>query len=699
MIHSSSKLIYQISPSLLRDSSKQPSYDLGEPPIHVQHHLMSYFLDQGFSGGTSFYLRYFFDPQDASDNFINIYLVCNFLTKKSSEYFEYRNALNSLLNVFDFHTYYTCNEVTNGNFFWNLDWVTCVGELLKSEKIFKHNQLLEYVAYPFRANSANDMMGVCEALNRLNERFILEVTLQPIHPTEQPETLAKALKQMQAHLKGLSSQQHREPLIDEVLKTYQYYQTTYLTQPVFQYSIKALAENPHSVRPILQRFLQSATTASSLHQAGNIIVINREQDEQRFLASLRATENIEISTDIEWEGWQGNLGEQFIRKNIQLTPKSPGLGDNSTSHSLHQLPGSNYPSNPFSSPLLSAGSPTSDSPSSSSLVPGSSSALSRYTSQHSHATALSRIKDLKPLHRLASLEEISGFFRIVIPGNRPVPGMAIVEHKPPTATAEELFEQYAHLITEDTYIVGLDDNGKLVTSSWAEIPHRLVAGVPGSGKSSFLKWVIFQFLYASSENVVYITDFGGVDFQHLPKLSDRVHLITDIDSCSDFVERIHSDEYERRLTLMQEYGVAGLPALKEEGCVIGRALWVIDEAADIADASSKLRTNIENRLKAYARKGRKYGLQVMYCTQRPTTEVITKQVTDQCEERVVLRVSADASDRILGNRSASTISKQSRGRAVLDGYAGQLFVNIPYMKQPQGKKISVDETLWRLLHI
>lgn len=137
--------------------------------------------------------------------------------------------------------------------------------------------------------------------------------------------------------------------------------------------------------------------------------------------------------------------------------------------------------------------------------------------------------------------------------------------------------------------------------------------------------------------------------------------------------------------------------LQNEGVDIDRTLWIIDEAADIVDVSSKMRDSIERRLKEYARKGRKYCIHVLYCTNRPTTEVVTKQVTDQCEEKTVFRVSPDASQRILDDTIAGDIPKGSPGRAWLDGYAGKMFVNVPEMKKPEGSTIPISDTLWHHL--
>jgi hypothetical protein len=85
----------------------------------------------------------------------------------------------------------------------------------------------------------------------------------------------------------------------------------------------------------------------------------------------------------------------------------------------------------------------------------------------------------------------------------------------------------------------------------------------------------------------------------------------------------------------------------------------------------------------------------VYCTQRISTTVITPQVTDQCEERVIFRVTASASEIVLEDSSASEIPMHAKGRAILDSPQGRMFINTPFMQNPEGSKIPISATLWK----
>jgi DNA segregation ATPase FtsK/SpoIIIE-like protein len=273
------------------------------------------------------------------------------------------------------------------------------------------------------------------------------------------------------------------------------------------------------------------------------------------------------------------------------------------------------------------------------------------------------------------------------------------------ANAEELFEYYKSLLAQDPetyrdrYIIGINDAGEPVMSSWAETPHRLVAGVPGSGKTNFLNWVIFQFIYANPKGKIYIADFTGVDFQFLVKrLKVNVEIITTIEEYQQLVEKLYTGDYQRRTELLKTYEVQNIQQLREEEVEIERTLWIIDEAADIAHAKFKLKEQIDNRLSEYARQGRKLGLHLIYCTQRPSTAITTPQVLDSCEERMVFRVTETVSESIIETTQAGRIPKEAIGRAFLKNVGGgdnNGFVNTPFIQVPVGKKVNVSDTLWQ----
>jgi hypothetical protein len=515
------------------------------------------------------------------------------------------------------------------------------------------------------------------------ERLVLEFSLEAYNSPSEQTCWRNAIEDLVSRLSASKSNSAKY-----ALELYRHYQNNYTENQLFRYSIKALGCNAVDTVAVLQD-LGGAFRGENIRRKMNPI-FTFSHNEPNFTSSLEATQNVQVSQGIKWNGWEKVTGKKLEQKLIKETVKSGGLlsslDDGSLSFPILPSNPKEFNRSPNTNHALPGSSESISDPDVSALVLGRSAALSRI-----FEVQIPKVEHLKPLHHITMYQEVSGFFQIFSPvASEP-------QTRFPGLSATEVFTKHRHLVTKDTYIVGLDDHGNPIISSWAEIPHRLIAGLPGAGKTNFLNWIIFQFLYVNPRRKVYISDFGGVDFQHLTRIALNVEVITDTKDCLTLVDKFHQEEYEGRLKLMQEHGVSDLNLLKNEGVDIDRTLWVIDEAADIADESYKVKEAIEKRLKEYARKGRKYGIHVLYCTQRPTTEVVTKQVTDQCEEKVVFRVTPDASQRILDDTVAGSIPKDARGRAWLDGHAGRMFVNVPKITKPEGKDILVEDTLWHHL--
>jgi hypothetical protein len=539
------------------------------------------------------------------------------------------------------------------------------------------------------------MSAVCDVIHRLDSKLILEITLQTYENPTQKSLWVNAINQMLAQLDKVNANTSgiKDNILSVTSALYQKYQQSYPNSELFQYSIKALAENRADAFPLLDTLINHAIKETPHGKRCRIIQISK--DKPGFSESLEATKNVNISSAIEWEGWQKNNSQMSIVNAIQ--PQKKGLGKFGNSVSLPDKPSFNHQSQP---PMIGGinSEPNQNLPQLYNAV-SDGSGLAKLSS----TPPPSRIVDLKPLHRLATAQEISGFFRIAVP--QEISSESIAKNSLPVANAEDLFKHYQMLLKKDPdtyrdcYIVGVNDEGNPVISSWAEIAHRLVAGVPGAGKSNFLNWMIFQFLYANPQAKIYIADFAGVDFNFLVKhFTNNVEIVTTIEECQKLVEKLDIDEYQRRIELLRQYEVLKIEELKKEGVDLPRMLWIIDEAAAIARASDKLQRIIENRLIQYANQGRKCGFHVIFCTQRPTSAIISNQVLDSCEEKNVFRVTEEASGLILGNSLAGTIPKQARGRAVLKGSeSDNIFVNTPYIHIPVGKTVSVQDTLWRHL--
>lgn len=218
-----------------------------------------------------------------------------------------------------------------------------------------------------------------------------------------------------------------------------------------------------------------------------------------------------------------------------------------------------------------------------------------------------------------------------------------------------------------------------VTVNLTHIPHILLGGSTGSGKSVLLKLLLMQALRKGAE--VYIADFkGGVDF---PKVWHE--------KC-----RMCFTEEELLYTLSQLVAVLEYrkKAFKELGCPnidaynattendLPRLIFACDEVAEVLDKTGRSKENkeplaqIENRLSTIARLGRAFGIHLILATQRPDANILPGQIKNNMDFRVCGRADSVLSQIILDNTSAAEqIPKDARGRFITgDGTVFQAYL-------------------------
>ena len=219
-----------------------------------------------------------------------------------------------------------------------------------------------------------------------------------------------------------------------------------------------------------------------------------------------------------------------------------------------------------------------------------------------------------------------------------------------------------------------------VTVNLAHIPHILLGGSTGSGKSVLLKLLLMQTLRKGAE--VYIADFkGGVDFPKVWHQKCRM-CFAEEDLCN-ILDRL-VEELERRKSAFKALGCPNIDAYNETTeQPLPRLIFACDEVAEMfgktgADSErKKLLSQIESMLSTIARQGRAFGIHLILATQRPDATIIPGQIRNNMDFRVCGRADSVLSQIILDNTSAAEqIPKDARGRFITgDGtvFQGYLF--------------------------
>jgi S-DNA-T family DNA segregation ATPase FtsK/SpoIIIE len=216
--------------------------------------------------------------------------------------------------------------------------------------------------------------------------------------------------------------------------------------------------------------------------------------------------------------------------------------------------------------------------------------------------------------------------------------------------------------SKTTIAMGKDINGRIVTADLAGMPHLLIAGSTGAGKSVAINAMIMSILYKATPDQVRLIlvdpkrlelgNYEGVPHLYTP-------IITEPKLAANAL-RNAVREMERRLKLLAAKGVRNIdqynklfdqgdtPSLFDEGSAeekpIPYIVIIIDELADLMMLDS---SNVEESITRLAQMARAVGIHLVLATQRPSVDVITGLIKANFPARVSFRVATKIDSRTI----------------------------------------------------
>jgi S-DNA-T family DNA segregation ATPase FtsK/SpoIIIE len=237
-----------------------------------------------------------------------------------------------------------------------------------------------------------------------------------------------------------------------------------------------------------------------------------------------------------------------------------------------------------------------------------------------------------------------------IPGKRAV-GIEVPNVKAATVRVASLLSSKEWMELKDSplgFVIGKDIAGKSVVADLAKMPHLLVAGQTGSGKSVMINTFLTSLLYHNSPADLKLILVDPKQVEMAP-YNDMPHLLTpvinDPEKCISALKWAVA-EMERRLRTMAGVGkrnIAEYNNLKaEEG--MPYIVIVIDELADLMMMAAR---DVEALIVRLAQKARAAGIHLVLATQRPSVDVITGLIKANVPARIAFTVASQIDSRTI----------------------------------------------------
>ncbi|WP_100373802.1 DNA translocase FtsK [Bacillus sp. FJAT-45037] len=209
-----------------------------------------------------------------------------------------------------------------------------------------------------------------------------------------------------------------------------------------------------------------------------------------------------------------------------------------------------------------------------------------------------------------------------------------------------------------TVALGLDISGQPIVTDLRKMPHGLVAGATGSGKSVCINSVLISLLYKANPDEVklLLIDPKMVELAPYNKLPHLVTpVITDAKQATAALKWVVA-EMERRYELFSQQGVRDVARYNElyseskEKPALPYLLVVIDELADLMMVSPQ---DVEDSICRIAQKARACGIHLLLATQRPSVDVITGLIKANIPTRIAFSVSSQTDSRTILDMSGA----------------------------------------------
>jgi len=210
-----------------------------------------------------------------------------------------------------------------------------------------------------------------------------------------------------------------------------------------------------------------------------------------------------------------------------------------------------------------------------------------------------------------------------------------------------------------TFALGKHTDGSIAIADLEEMPHLLVAGATGSGKSVFLHSLIISIIYRNTPDEVKfllidpkrleLTSYDGIPYLYDPRVRPQdVKVITDAKEAAKSLVAL-TKVMEKRYKKFESVKAKNIQSYNKWALANGerQEFYIVVVIDELADLILQAKNMVEEAIQRLTQMARAVGIHVVVATQRPSVDVITGVIKANLPARIALQVSSKVDSRVI----------------------------------------------------